>query len=308
MLIIDDRYEVYIRDGENLEEDKLYKARDLHLDSLVYIKILGNNKYMKESFLRNLIDESTMTLSLESINIAKILRVGNYNWDCYVVSEYFEAENLLDFVNNKKLKIRDLIFITRQIISALKICDENKMYHGSLRLDNILVNKNHTVKIYDLGITKANDGINLRSNGNISFLCPHQLNVNYTDRESDFFAVGIILYYCLFKKMPFKINSNEFEMLKNIDRGLNFKENQITNSNKELVDIIKKLLDRKNKYKNYNEILIDLSELMYAKANIVENNIVDSNFETNKKKNTFLIKFISIIICVIILAMIILQM
>ncbi len=313
MLIIDDRYEVYVEDEDTLEVDKLYKAKDLHLDSLVYIKIIGNNKYMKEGFFRNLIDESTMTLSIESINIAKILRVGNYKWDCYVVSEYFEGENLFDIINNKKLKTKDLIFIARQIIIAMKICDQNNMYHGALRLDNILVNENQTVKIYDLGITKANDGINLRLNNNISFLCPHQLNVNYTDRESDFFAIGLILYYCLFKKMPFKLNSNEFEMLKNIDRGVHFDKNQITNSNKELIEIIKKLMDRKDKYKNYNEILIDLSELMYAKANIVKNTTVDTNLESdetekNINKNTFFIKFICIIICIVILAIIILQM
>lgn len=313
MLVIDDRYEVYVENEDSLEVDKLYKAKDLHLDSLVYIKIIANNKYMKESFFRNLIDESTMTLSMESINIAKILRVGNYKWDCYIVSEYFEGENLFDIINNKRLKTKDLIFIARQIIIAMKICDQNNMYHGALRLDNILVNENQTVKIYDLGITKANDGINLRLNNNISFLCPHQLNVNYTDRESDFFAIGLILYYCLFKKMPFKLNSNEFEMLKNIDRGVHFDKNQITNSNKALIEIIKKLMDRKDKYKNYNEILIDLSEVMYAKANIVKNTTVDTNLESdqtenNIKKNTFFIKFISIIICIIILAIIILQM
>lgn len=313
MLVIDDRYEVYVENEDSLEVDKLYKAKDLHLDSLVYIKIIANNKYMKESFFRNLIDESTMTLSMDSINIAKILRVGNYKWDCYIVSEYFEGENLFDIINNKRLKTKDLIFIARQIIIAMKICDQNNMYHGALRLDNILVNENQTVKIYDLGITKANDGINLRLNNNISFLCPHQLNVNYTDRESDFFAIGLILYYCLFKKMPFKLNSNEFEMLKNIDRGVHFDKNQITNSNKALIEIIKKLMDRKDKYKNYNEILIDLSEVMYAKANIVKNTTVDTNLESdqtenNIKKNTFFIKFISIIICIIILAIIILQM
>lgn len=313
MLVIDDRYEVYVENEDSLEVDKLYKAKDLHLDSLVYIKIIANNKYMKESFFRNLIDESTMTLSMDSINIAKILRVGNYKWDCYIVSEYFEGENLFDIINNKRLKIKDLIFIARQIIIAMKICDQNNMYHGALRLDNILVNENQTVKIYDLGITKANDGINLRLNNNISFLCPHQLNVNYTDRESDFFVIGLILYYCLFKKMPFKLNSNEFEMLKNIDRGVHFDKNQITNSNKALIEIIKKLMDRKDKYKNYNEILIDLSEVMYAKANIVKNTTVDTNLESdqtenNIKKNTFFIKFISIIICIIILAIIILQM
>lgn len=32
-------------------------------------------------------------------------------------------------------------------------------------------------------------GVNIRMNDNISFLSPHQLNINYTDIESDFFAI-----------------------------------------------------------------------------------------------------------------------
>ena len=310
VLIIDDRYEILDCEDKGLKIDKLYKAKDLQIDSFVYIKILENNRNIKDDFIPDLIDESTMILSIDSKHIAKILDIGDYKSGYYIVSEYFEGIELYDFINNSSLRIKDILFISKQIIGAMKNCDEKKMYHGGLRLDNILVDDEFNIKIYDLGITKSNGGVNIRMNDNISFLCPHQLNINYTDRESDFFSIGIILYYCVFKEMPFKIGNTDLQMLKNIDRGIDLDKDKITVLNEGIVHIIKKLLDRKDKYQSYNEILIDLTELMYVKADIAKNNDIDLNkeitYKKTKKSNSFMIKFISIIMCIIILIMIIL--
>lgn len=119
------------------------------------------------------------------------------------------------------------------------------------------------------------------------------------------------MYYCLFKKMPFKIAKTEFDMLKNIDKGINLDPEKITIFNEPLIKIIKKLLDRKDKYNNYNEILIDLTEIMYVKADIVENKDIDLEevyYEEPKKDNSFMVKLVSIIMCIIILIMIIMQL
>ena len=273
MLIIDDRYEVY---NDNLEIDKFYKVKDIETNSYVFLKKLEQNKNIKDSFIPNLIDESTMILNLDSKYIAN-----------------------------------DIISISKQIISAMKLCDESGLYHGAFRLDNVFIDKDYNIKIYDLGITKANGGVNIRMNNNIAFLCPHQLNVNYTDKESDFFAIGIIMYYCLFKKMPFKIGVNDREMLKNIDKGIDLNKDRTTALSKGLVDIIKKLLARKNKYSSYSEILIDLTKIMYVNADIVETKNTEYDegiYIQHKKSNSFMIKLISIIMCAVVLVIVIAQL
>ncbi|WP_455543315.1 protein kinase domain-containing protein [Intestinibacter sp.] len=311
MLVIDDRYQIYNED-DNLKIDKLYKAKDLQLDSYVYIKILEDNKVIKDTFIANLIDESMIMSNIDCENISTILDVITNESKYYIVSEYFEGRSLLDLVNDNSIKIDNIIYISKQIISSMKICNDKGFYHGSIRLDNILVDDDYNIKIYDLGITKANGGVNIRMNNNISFLSPHQLNVNYTDIESDFFAIGIVMYYCLLKKMPFKIGKTEFEMLKNIDKGIDLDPEKITALNESLINIIKKLLERKDKYKSYSEILIDLTEIMYVKADIVENKNIELDEQiyekTYKRSNSFMIKLISILMCIIILIMIIIQL
>ena len=278
MLIIDDRYEVY---NDNLEIDKFYKVKDIETNSYVFLKKLEQNKNIKDSFIPNLIDESTMILNLDSKYIANILDVISYESTYYVISEYFDGISLLDLVNNKDLKTNDIISISKQIISAMKLCDERGLYHGAFRLDNVFIDKDYNIKIYDLGITKANGGVNIRMNN------------------------------CLFKKMPFKIGVNDREMLKNIDKGIDLNKDRTTALSKGLVDIIKKLLARKNKYSSYSEILIDLTKIMYVNADIVETKNTEYDegiYIQHKKSNSFMIKLISIIMCAVVLVIVIAQL
>ena len=311
MLIIDNRYKIDNEKDEDLQIDKLYRAKDLQLDSDVYIKVIRDNTTIKDTFIANLVDESMMMSNIDCDNVANILDVITDESKYYIVSEYFNGISLFDLVNKNNITLDNIIFIMKQMVTSMRMFDEKGFYHGGIRLDNILVDENHNIKIYDLGITKANGGVNIRMNDNISFLSPHQLNINYTDIESDFFAIGVVMYYCLLKKMPFKIAKTEFDMLKNIDKGINLDPEKITIFNEPLIKIIKKLLDRKDKYNNYNEILIDLTEIMYVKADIVENKDIDLEevyYEEPKKDNSFMVKLVSIIMCIIILIMIIMQL
>ena len=311
MLIIDNRYKIDNEKDEDLQIDKLYRAKDLQLDSDVYIKVIRDNTTIKDTFIANLVDESMMMSNIDCDNVANILDVITDESKYYIVSEYFNGISLFDLVNKNNITLDNIIFIMKQMVTSMRMFDEKGFYHGGIRLDNILVDENYNIKIYDLGITKANGGVNIRMNDNISFLSPHQLNINYTDIESDFFAIGVVMYYCLLKKMPFKIAKTEFEMLKNIDKGINLDPEKITIFNEPLIKIIKKLLNRKDKYNNYNEILIDLTEIMYVKADIVENKDIDLEevyYEEPKKDNSFMVKLVSIIMCIIILIMIIMQL
>lgn len=312
-MLISDRYE--IDKVKQIQEGVFYKAKDIYSGSIVYIRMIYNNSNIDENFIPNLIDESTMILGIESVHIAKILDLGIYESYYYVVSEYFEGINLAEISKDKSLRLQDKMFIFKQIISAMKTCNNLNIYHGSLRLDNILVDKNHNIKIYDLGITKANNGVNTRIRGDLSFICPHQLNINYTDIESDFFNIGTIMYYLIFEEMPFKISKNERRMLNNLDKGIEWSNINITQENKKIVDIIKRLLSRKDKYKNYDQILIDLSDSMYTKVEIkTEENESSQDIKTpitkeikDKKRNTFIVKITSIFVLIIILSALFLQ-
>lgn len=295
MRYISNRY-VVLDNYEEIEFGEFYKARDLQEDILVFIQFLRDDQYINEKFLPNLIDESMTLLQINSVNIAKILDLGTHyteNERCYyIVSEFFAGIELRKVIKGNYMDLNSIVKISRKILRALDTSYNNKLYHGSLTEDNIFVDENYNVKIYDFGITQANKGVNIRKNNSIGFLCPHQININYTDMESDFFSLGVILFDAIFKKMPFGIGKNEEEMLKLIDRGIDWNTVAINTENIALVNMVKKLIRRTEKYTNVKEVLIDLSKFMYVKADIEEHNISSlQQYEENNGHKKFQGKF-----------------
>ena len=303
------RYEILDKDNKFIF-GKLYRARDLEEDTIVFIQLIKDNIYINEKFLPNLIDESTMLAQINSHHIAKILDIGIYLTDeerCfYVVSEYFSGIELRKVIKGNYMDLNSIVKITKKILMALKTAYSHNLYHGSLSEDNIFVDEKYNIKIYDFCLTKANKGVNIRKDNSIAFLSPHQLNINYTDYESDFFSLGIILFDAIFKKMPFGIGKDEQIMLKLIDKGIDWNSVAINNENIALVNIVKKLIRRTEKYSSVNEILIDLSKFMYVKADIKPKDIkiseIDNdNIVLNKTDNKFMQKLMLLAMTIIIL-------
>ena len=300
---ISNRYEI-INVDENIVDGKLYEARDLYENQLVYIQIIRNNKYINKNFLPNLIDESTMLIQINSPNIARILDVGiDYinNTHCYyIVNEFFAGIELKKIIKGNYMDLNSIVKITKKILRTLGCAYNQGLYHGSLNEDNIFVDENDNIKIYDYCITKANKGVNIRKGNYISFLSPHQLNINYTDIESDFFTLGVILFDAIFKKMPFGIGKDEKEMLKLIDKGIDWNTVAINNENIALVNIVKKLIRRTEKYNTTNEVLVDLSKFMYVKADIKDLQVEDLDFTSEEvgqiKSNSKLLQKIILLI------------
>lgn len=270
---IGNRYKILNCEGE-LEFNKIYKARDAYNNEKVLIKIIEHNHNISKDFISNLIDEGTMLKEMNSPFILKIIDVGVHYTDenilYYIVSEYSSGISLDSIIRGNYIHLEALINMATQILKSLEIAKSYGLYHGDLKPSNIIVDKLYNVKVCDFGVTKANNGVNIRSNGEIKYLCPHQLCINYTDSESDFFSLGLILFEAIFKKLPFGEGNNEESMLRLIDKGVNWRELKAINGNEELVNIIKKLLNRTNKYDNTQDIIIDLSSIMYEKADIDE--------------------------------------
>lgn len=309
---IGNRYKILNCDGE-LEVNKLYKAVDVYENSKVLIKIIEHNNHISEDFLSNLIDEATMAREINSPYILKILDVGIHCTEIttfyYIVSEYTNSIGLDSIIKGNYIHLEAIINMTTQILKGLENAYSFNLYHGDLKPSNILVDKDYNIKICDFGVTKANSGVNLRINNNINYLSPHQICINYTDKESDFFSLGLILFEAIFKKLPHNKFTNENELLKSIDRGINWNDLKAINGNEQLINIVKKLLNRTDKYNNTQEIIIDLSSVMYEKADIettlpVEKKLEDSNYKRKKNSNKFtLIAGIVAIICFMVLSL-----
>lgn len=281
VIFIGNRYEITDR-PVYIEENKLYNAYDSEKNVNVKIKIIENNRYISIDFIPNLIDESMVINELKCPYILNILDVGVHrtvdNLLYYIVYENFDGVSLSTLTRGAYLHLDALIRIATQVIKALQSYKSLGKNHGSLKPDDILVDDKYGIKIADFGITEANRGTNIRCSGNLKYLSPSQLSIDFTDIKTDLYCVGVILYEATFKRFPFNEAHTEKQLMKAIDKGVMWSKVNTNDYNQDFIDIIKKLLERNDNlcYKNYNEVLMSLSQFMYKTSKISTTEINDT--------------------------------
>lgn len=277
--MLNNRYALTVSLDDSIDVNTLYEGYDTLKGQFVWVKFIKPTKYMSATFISDFIDERTMIDSLECPYLLKVLDIGeveiNGNRLLYIISEYSKGILLSDIIRGKYIHIEGIVSIATQIVKCLSVLHNNNMYHGSLNPSNILVDSDYNIKLLEYGTTKANGGVNIRDNVGRYYLSPSQININYVDYESDFYVLGAILFKAIFNKLPYEPNDDDYEMLKSIDKGVNW--HMLTpyhlRSNSRLLEIVKRLLSRCDKYKCAEDILVDLSTVLYVNANLEEEDV-----------------------------------
>jgi eukaryotic-like serine/threonine-protein kinase len=251
---------------------------------MVIINIIDQDLVISKNFVSSLIDEATAINEIDSPNILKIKDVGVHNLEdgCelyYTVSEYIEGSTLEELTRYYRLNIDEIVIILRQVLNALEVAHSYDIYHGHLEPESIIIDEGYNVKLSNIGIIKANNkifnnGIKLFSES-IRYMCPHQICLGYTDKSSDFYALGIILFELIFGEHPFGELEDEEAMLKEMDKGIEWKKFDTDIVPEKVLNIVSKLLSREDRYKTPQEVIIDLSEYMYEAENICDDSLAE---------------------------------
>lgn len=122
-----------------------------------------------------------------------------------------------DYNNTKRQTI--LIGVAR----SLKYLHKNKIIHGDLKAENVLIDKDYEPRVTDFGISKIFNPYNLPSkndaanNTTLTYLAPEIIKGGCYSQKSDVYAFGILMYEVLSGKRAY----NELFESENFNR-LNF--------------------------------------------------------------------------------------
>ena len=143
--------------------------------------------------------------------------------------EYINGENLFSFVKKRrKLSEKLAKFLFRQIILGIEHIHSKNVVHRDIKLENIMIDFNNTIKICDFGIgkvLKSEDELLYDKCGTPMYMAPEIIlsneNDGYKGFPVDIWSSGITLYIMLSGTLPFNLKSKN-----------NKKENISFNGNK----------------------------------------------------------------------------
>ena len=162
-------------------------------------------------------------------NITKILEVFHDEEYMLIIMEYINGENLFSFVKKRrKLSEKLAKFLFRQIILGIEHIHSKNVVHRDIKLENIMIDFNNTIKICDFGIgkvLKSEDELLYDKCGTPMYMAPEIIlsneNDGYKGFRVDIWSSGITLYIMLSGTLPFNLKSKN-----------NKKENISFNGNK----------------------------------------------------------------------------
>jgi hypothetical protein len=192
----------------------VYLAHDTRLDRSVAIKSippgLMDNTVARTRFQR----EAKLLASLNHSNIAVIHDIIEQEALGYLVLEYVPGQTLAERITKGPLKLQEALTIGLQIAEAVAAAHEHDVIHRDLKPGNIKITPEDKVKVLDFGLAKAVGGKATdqrttitepgRVIGTPAYMSPEQARGKPTDKRSDIWSFGCVLYEMLTGRIPFE--------------------------------------------------------------------------------------------------------
>ncbi|KAH8588554.1 kinase-like domain-containing protein [Bisporella sp. PMI_857] len=270
-----------------LGEDSLGKVKlAVHrlTNQQVVLKIISRKKLISRDMAGRVEREIDCLQLLRHPHIIELYTVIKTQTEIIMVLEYAGGELFDHIVQHGKMQEDNAMRFFQQIICAVEYCHRNKIVHGDLKPENLLLDSDLNVKIADFGLRNIlTDGAFLTTNcGSPNYAAPEVIGGQlYVGAEVDAWSCGVILYVLLVGRLPFddehipslfaKISKGHYKLPSYISHGA--------------ASLIKKMLTVNPVHRaTMEEILRDLRNLPdYLKPPVED--FIDTSVDTNKVIN-----------------------
>ncbi len=217
------KYEILEKRGEG-GFGVLYRAFDTVIEREIALKLLHRQLAAEEKFSAWFHREAKAMARLNHPNIVTIYNFEVIGEDHFIVMEFVDGMNVDEILNEKgPSSIKDMVLISRQLLSALGFAHKNGIIHRDIKPSNIMVTSTGLVKITDFGIAKILGSSKLTQTGtaagSLPYMSPEQIRgAKNIDFRTDIYSLGITLYQMLSGKVPFKEDSDFLLMRAHLEK------------------------------------------------------------------------------------------
>jgi len=190
----------------------VYLCHDAYRGQDVAVKLYGSDDDLspEEAEIRRRLffNEAQMAGMLDHPNILPILDAGELGDTRYVVMEYISgARPLSEHTHpDRLLPIGKAVEVVFKCARALEYAHRQGVIHRDIKPGNILLTRDGDARLVDFGVARtALGGLDQVRGliGSPSYMAPEQLVKHIATRETDLYALGVVLYELLTGKRPF---------------------------------------------------------------------------------------------------------
>ena len=192
----------------------VYRARDLHLERDVALKVLPAGALADDASRRRFRKEALALSTLNHPNIATVFDFDTQDGVDFLVMELVPGSSLRERLKEGALPLEETGRLGRQLLEGLSAAHARGVVHRDLKPENIRVTPEGRLKILDFGLATliglADEGAATRTvselgvvKGTVPYMAPEQLRGQAVDARTDLFAAGSVLYEMVSGGRPF---------------------------------------------------------------------------------------------------------
>lgn len=178
----------------------------------VALKVLSQERAENAILVRRFKAEGQAAAVLQHPNIVGIYEAGEADGFFYIALEFVDGTDVQNLLRKRRrIPVKKSIDIVRQITLGLEHAHEKRLVHRDIKPANMLIDRNGTVKLTDLGLARSldntldtsitRDGTTV---GTIDYMSPEQAaDSKATDIRSDLYSLGCSWYHMLTGQPPF---------------------------------------------------------------------------------------------------------
>jgi serine/threonine protein kinase len=186
----------------------VYLAKDTLLGRQVALKEMAAQGEDKERIL----GEARVLDRLRHPNIVQVIGVDEIGGKVIIAMEYVRGPSLQDILRHTpQLPVAQAIGLAAQICDGLAFAHAHRTVHRDVKPANILVDRDGVVKLVDFGLAEVLGTHSMAGGaGTYAYMAPEDFHEEeQSDRQSDIWAAGVILYEMLAGHRPFSVGKNK---------------------------------------------------------------------------------------------------
>ena len=204
----------------------VYLTEDLLLRRHVALKTLFAQRRLTDDDLELFCREVALALAVNHPNVARTYDIGRADGVYFLTMEYLAGRTLVRRLQHgTTMTSAEARALAVPLCEALKAAHRAGVVHRDLKPENVmLVQDERHVVVMDFGIATAMEGprdpldpaggasaspwaVTSAGRGTPAYMAPEQWDGESGDVRTDVYALGVILFLCLCKQLPFRAGS-----------------------------------------------------------------------------------------------------
>ncbi len=182
-----------------------YRAHDRLLERPVAVKVLAD-RYADDAVFRERFMAATAAAGrLIHPNIVTVLDAGIVDGRPFVVMELVEGPSLRARLSRGAVPIADCQRLSVQLADALSTAHRQRIIHGDIRPENVLIDEHGNAKLSDFGFVRAAVATDVTLLGTVqraAYNPPEHAIRDTSDERVDVYSLAVVLYEMLTGSTP----------------------------------------------------------------------------------------------------------